>query len=191
MRKRLLRHLLPMFCAVSLATALSCRQREPETWIPVFEETGYSYLDDTVGEIREGLRDASGNMAGGDPGAARKALDRTEDSLLALQHYYLPLTWVRQYVYDADRLYFLKKTLEAKERLDRARASLAAVGEADGPALRSAVEEVIVMVDDLILALEESSPSVPEKFRALGHKINLMLNKGALILAGADFGEKR
>jgi len=43
------------------------------------------------------------------------------------------------------------------------------------------------MIDELMVAMDHRSAEVSDKFEALGHRVNLMLLKGALILEEVEF----
>jgi hypothetical protein len=64
------------------------------------------------------------------------------------------------------------------------------MGKNDVPSLLDETTEVLHLIKDLRLAMEVNSASVPEKFDALGHKVNMMALKAALVLSGAHFSEK-
>jgi hypothetical protein len=100
---------------------------------------------------------------------------------------YLPMTEVRRLVYDADRLYYLKRVEEAKGNLDKAKKLLVQIGHAVDPSLDKVTTEVVLVIEDLTLALDNSPGKVSDIFAKLGERINMMLLKGELVLAGATF----
>jgi len=64
------------------------------------------------------------------------------------------------------------------------------VAESDGPNLKRSVNELIVMIDELILNIQESSRAVPAKFGEVGHRVNLMALKGEIILSDVTFDDE-
>jgi len=118
---------------------------------------------------------------------AEKDLEQARQSLYKLERYFLPMTEVRQLVYDADRVYFLGLKDDAREKLRGAAALLEKVGAVGGKGVEEAVSEVVVMINDLERGIDSEPQQVAGKMRTLGEKVNLMLLKGELILAGVVF----
>lgn len=69
--------------------------------------------------------------------------------------------------------------------------NLLPVSKATSNGVSETVNELIVMLEELLLAVEENSDSIPEKFREVGAKANLMLLKGELILHDSRLQEPR
>ena len=126
----------------------------------------------------------------GENAESREAIKRAMNELLKLHFYYLPMTEVRQLVYDADRLFYLKQSDATKNKLKEANNLLMHVAESDGPNLKRSVNELIVMIDELILNIQESSRAVPTKFGEVGHRVNLMALKGEIILSDVTFDDE-
>ena len=106
---------------------------------------------------------------------------------MKLRFYYLPITEVRQLVYDADRLFYLKEVDKTQQKLRLANKLLVEIAESGGQNLKTSVNEAVLMIDGLLLNMQESSDKVPDKFREVGLHINLMATKGELILSSAEF----
>lgn len=155
-------------------------------WKPVLEETGFEYLQASVDRLAAGLEqaretgDLSGDAARGLPREVRR-----------LQRYYVPLTEVRQLVYDADRLLYLGDREGARRNLLRAKGEVVAGALAAGHGVKRALEEVAMMVDRALLAVEEGDRNAPVLFRELGHRLNLMLLRGEIALSDEDFTPPR
>jgi len=49
---------------------------------------------------------------------------------------------------------------------------------------------VIVMIDELILNIQESSRAVPARFGEVGHRVNLTALKGEIILSDVTLDDK-
>lgn len=167
------------------AGTLLCRlvQTPPEPWKPVLEESGFAYLDSAVDQAVGAVEEARQSGAPSDLRGAATSLRR-------LQRYYVPMTEVRQLTYDADRLYYLGDIVGAVESLDRARERLLGVAAAGGADLQKSLDEVALLIDGVVLAVRERRPQVSERFRELGHRVNLLLLKGELTLAGETFEDK-
>jgi hypothetical protein len=182
---------LVLILAFSTAGMSACEPSEtPGPWIPVLEDGGFSYLNDSVSESMRALKEASDKIQTGEEAESSQAIRRAMNELLKLHFYYLPMTEVRQLVYDADRLFYLKQPDAAEDKLKEANDLLMHVAESDGPNLKRSVNELIVMIDDLILNVEESSAAVSGKFAEVGHRVNLMALKGELILSDVTFDRK-
>jgi hypothetical protein len=172
---------------VGVVIACERPQKTPEPWIPVLEDTAFSYLRDSVSEAVAAVNEASHELRAGQEARSVEALERAMDPLMKLHFYYLPITEVRQMVYDADRLFYLKQVDKTQYKLRAANRLLVDIGRSGGPNLETSVNELVLMIDDLLLNIEESSETVPEKFREVGHRVNLMAMKGELVLSGAKF----
>jgi len=175
---------------ISLPGLAGCRSEKTGPWIPVMEETGFSYLEETAQRIHESQQQAQQDLADGRTDDARVSLQRAAEAAAVLVFYDIPMTEVRQLVYDAGRLYALDRHQQAERKLDRAAGLMQQMAKNDGPALLREATEVFLLIKDLLLAMEVNPASVPEKFRSLGHKVNLMALKSALVLSGAEFSGK-
>lgn len=116
-------------------------------------------------------------------------MQKTIDALSQLQFYFIPLTETRQLVYDADRLFYLGGISEAKHKLAQAKDFLRGIGKAEHHSLRKPANELVLLLDDLLLAIDDAPGEAPEKFRLVGNRVNLMLLKGDLVLSGAGVAE--
>lgn len=172
---------------------VGCRQDNQKSgpWLPVLEPTSFSYLEDTVARGLARIDRAEAELAIKNQEKALENLQQSKRALLELRHYFVPMTRVRQLVFDADRLYVLDRVEAAKDNLTRARDLLIAVGNSDGETLRKAASEAEAMIDRLLPAMEQSPSNVPEQFRSLGHKVNMLAIKGDMVLSGVRFPEER
>jgi hypothetical protein len=171
-----------------LGNISGCRpsERTAEPWIPVLEDTSFSYLKDSVSEALKALKEAEKRIRNSEE-KYDALFQPVMDSLLTLHFYYLPMTEVRQLVYDADRLFYLRRTQQAQEKLKKAHEVLLNMATADGPHLEESVNEVVASIDDLSVNIQESSSKVLEKFREVGQRVNIMCLKGELVLSGDKF----
>ena len=188
----------------ALLLLAACREQAvPEgSWIPALEDTGFTYLQSTGEKLRGSLQTARENLTEGKTSAARQQLAEAEETGLSLLYYHVPITEVRQLIYDAGRLHALKRTSEVLVHLDRAEIILKRIGEFGGSSVQRATHETLVMIEDLRLTLTEEmhatstkapnerAETVVAKFRRLGHRVNMLAIKGDLILAGTHFAEE-
>jgi len=186
MNKLVCRWLLLLFLLANLS---ACRKQEP--WKPVVEPGGFDYLADAVAEALDAHRALADHLEKGDREHTLQALAQSRHSLLKLQRYYIPMTEVRQMVYDADRLYFLRRVEESGASLEKAKTLLQGIARTDGPGLEKEANQVETKIDALLAAMQQASPEVSELFGSLGHRVNLMVLKGDMVLAGARFSEER
>jgi hypothetical protein len=187
------RFLLSIVVAVTLSALPGlpgCRSEKTTPWVPDLEETGFSYLEETARRIRESQQQAQQDLAEGRTDDARVSLQRAAEAAAVLVLYDIPITEVRQLVYDAGRLYALDRHQQAERKLDRAAGLMQQIGGSDGPTLLRESTEVFLLIKDLLLSMEVNPASVPEKFKSLGHKVNLMALKSGLVLSGAEFTSK-
>jgi hypothetical protein len=153
---------------------ISCNQvnKNCEPWIPVLEKTDFSYLAKAVDkciELQNNNKTAQLN-----------------NQILKLKYYYLPMTEVRQLVYDADRLYYLKKPDFAIQKLNKADDILLIIGETN-PVLKKHTADLIYANSNLISSIKNSSKDVPQAFKKIAIELNLLLNKGELVLDNLEF----
>ncbi len=144
-------------------------------------------LNDSVSKSVKAVKEASDKIQMGEKAESSEAIKQAMNELLKLHFYYLPVTEVRQLVYDADQLFYLKQSDATKNKLKEANNLLMHVAESDAPNHKRSINELIVMIDELIVNIQESSRAVPAKFREVGHRVNLMALKGELILSGVTF----
>lgn len=161
-----------------------------EPWIPVIEGTSFTYLTDSITDAVEAVKSAKDNIQAVKKSKAEVELHEAIDLLLKLKSYYIPMTEIRQLIYDADRLFYLKRYDQTKQKLNEAKKLLLEVGHSDVPSLEKVARESILMLDELILAIDTSPKTASKIFQDVGHHINLMLLKGELIFEGSEFDEQ-
>lgn len=176
--------------AVGFLLLAACRQEAVKPWIPVLEQSGFSYLQDAVSEAQRDVTEATGQLHSGDADQAIQTMQKANHALLKLELYFLPMTEVRQLIYDADRLYYLKRSEETANKLQQAQALLERISATGGQSVAKTLGDLTEMIDDLQRTMKLNPLIVPEKFRLLGEKIDLAVLKGDLILAGATFNEE-
>jgi hypothetical protein len=153
-----------------------------EPWKPVLEETSFRYLSEQAEQLGDAVGRTAAALRAGSVEDAAAALAEGQQVLAGLQTYYLPLTEVRQMVYDADRLFFLDESDEALEKLRGARETVHGLRDGQSAAIRKLADELVLAIEDVILAVENRSDRVAAKLGGLGHKVNLLVLRGALEL---------
>jgi hypothetical protein len=183
-------YLLALGLLVGMVSACEPSQKAPEPWIPVLEDTDYRYLRDSVSQSFTSVKTASHELRSGQEAKSAEALENAMDSLAKLHFYYVPMTEVRQLIYDADRLYYLKQADKTEQKLTAATKLLVDMAKSDGQNVEQPINELILMIDDLLVNMQESSDKVSEKFAEVGHHVNLMAVKGEIILSGTKFHDE-
>jgi hypothetical protein len=186
----MLRNLFIIIILGSFLVFIHCQQKQ-EPWIPVLEDTRFNYLDTSVIKVLHILDETTRQLTENDHKSVNQSILNAKQSLLILKDYYIPLTKIRQLIYDADRIYYLERRTESKNKLEEARILLQDINEqAVSQSLNEPIMEVIEKIDDCILTLDKNFSESIVKLKNLGNKINLMLFKGDLILSGIKFKDE-
>ena len=176
-----------LWMAAALLPLTACQDEPPKPWIPVLEQVDYVALRDAVVDVQRHVDQARAQLESAGSAAAGEDLEKARQSLFKIERYFLPMTEVRQLVYDADRVYFLGRNEEAQQKLRKATALLNKVGAAGGKIVEEEVAGVVGQIDVLERSIAAGSPQVAEEMRVIGEKVNLMILKGDLVLAGVTF----
>lgn len=175
---------------ISILTLLilpSCKYTK-QPWNPIFEETHFFYFENSVKQALSEINDAERNFKTDRDQEGYESLGKAKQIFLALKGYYIPLTEVRQIIYDADRFFHLKSIDEAKKHLEEARKILFKMDQySESEGFDNALEKLTIMTDECLFSLEEKSENSYEKFKILANEVNLMLVKGELVLSNVTF----
>jgi hypothetical protein len=163
--------------------------KSPEPWKPILETSNYDYLDDVVNNALEKMKEAASQGENNQTLKSTPAIQNVEQWLFKLKYYYLPITEVRQLIFDADRLFYLGQQEEAHQKLISARALLESTAKSDLLADQKPLTELVSLLDDLIISLSKNSPNIASKFHEVGHRVNMMAYKGELIISGVKIPE--
>lgn len=172
---------------VILFTILACSQ-EQAVWNPVVEQTHFDYIGASVSRAISGIdaATAAGDADNWETGGP--ALKHARRELMAIKDYYLPLTAVRQFAYDAERLVNLKQPAKAKALIERAKGALVPLEQfSDQEQVALTVEQLLAIIEECLLSMDHTPDETTAKLKSLGEKVNLMLYKGELILSGVEF----
>lgn len=189
--------ILALFIFVLLALS-ACRDGslQKETWVPTLEQTSFTHLQSVGRRLESTAQDCQQNLDNNELSKARKNLDRVKEDIQVLLYYDIPITEVRQLIYDAGRFHALDRHQETVAHLNRADELLDEMGRHGNEALRQALQEPKTMIDKLRGTLEEErnavstkylveiSKSVAQQLATLGHRVNMMAIKSDLILSG-------
>lgn len=188
-----------LFCIVGLLLNGCKSDQNNEAWQPVLEPTSFSFLEDSVSNVLKEIDQVKEDITAGNHEGASKNLLAGQGTLLQLKYYFLPMTQIRQLVYDAGSLHGLGRLRDALDHLAQADRLLGEIGTHGKISFQKALQEPRVMIEKLRETLEqerqttstkylvELSRSAAAQFSALGHKVNMMAIKGNLILSGVDF----
>lgn len=172
---------------VFLLAIPGCGSQREEIRAPVMEEIGFSYLEETGTRIRTFQQQALQDLAAHRIEEASDAMKKAMDESAVLLFYDIPITEIRQLVFDAGRLYVIHGPKPASANLDRAAALMQRIADRGGPGLSAEMDEGLLLTEDLLLALNENSSSVVKKFETLSHKVNMLAMKSDLVLSGEHF----
>ena len=156
-------------------------------WKPVLEETSFQYLEYSVEDIIKGVQTIEEDLKNSKKEQPDKILHHTMNLLLKLEYYYLPITQVRQQIYDADRLLSLNQVQKAKDNLARAENRLSRIENSnENRVIKKAAARLNTLVKAAILEMDGPREQAVAKLEAAGAYANLMLLKGELVLSGVD-----
>jgi hypothetical protein len=169
------------------------------TGLPLLEPTSFSSLENSVSQGLKEIDQVEEDLAAGKQKDAQKNLLKVRTALLELKYYFIPMTQVRQVIYDAGHLQATGRQLDALAHLARADRLLGDIETHGIGSFHKALQELRVMIEKLRETLEQErqttsnkdladlSKSAAAQFSELGHKANMMVIKGDLILSGVDF----
>ena len=181
-----------IFLVFILLVFISC-QKESSEWNPVFEDTGFDYLykemERSLTIIDAAYSDADAEKENRE--SVQEKLHQVKNQLLAVKDYYVPLTIIRQKIYDAERFLKLKESKKAEKRLKESRQILKTIDlTTRNKVFDKVVLELESMIDEAMLSLNDASKAATiNKMKTLGLHINLMLSRGDLVLSGIEFNQ--
>lgn len=156
-------------------------------WKPVLEETSFQYLTYSVENIIQGIQQVEDDLRNNRKGQSDETLHHTMTLLLKLEYYYLPITQIRQQIYDADRLLSLNQVQKAKKNLTQAESSLLRIESSkENRVVKKAAAKLDRLIKEAILEIGGPYEQAAAKLEVAGAEANLMLLKGELVLSGVD-----
>jgi len=178
-----------IFCALTLLISCKNNNKNSNPWIPVLEKSDFSYLTKAVDKCLETEKTASDSILSNVKNCDEE-IKKAKNCILKLKNYYIPLTEVRQLVYDADRLYYLSKIDYSIKKLKKADEILLKIGESH-PILKKHTADLIYANNNLIASIKNSPKEVASDFRKIAIEINLLLNKGELVLESLQYTDNQ
>ena len=163
--------------------------QEKSDWNPVFEETEFDYLktnlERSLALIDEVVLEAGDNQAN----SAVEKIEMVKSRLLELKDYYIPLTTVRQNVYDAERYFKLKDKQKVQRLFSNSKSIITALqATTRNQRFDKVTGDLNDMIDAVVTAMEkDSNAATNAKMKQLAEHINLMLTRGDLVLSGIEF----
>ena len=186
-------------CVLGLLLNACEADQKSVTGLPLLEPTSFSSLENSVSQGLKEIDRVEEDLAAGKQKEAQKNLLKARAALLELKYYFIPMTQVRQVIYDAGHLHATGRQLDALAHLARADRVLGDIEAHGNGSFQKALQELRVMIEKLRETLEQErqttsnrdlvdpSKSAASQFGELGHKANMMVIKGDLILSGVDF----
>nr|WP_320192864.1 hypothetical protein [uncultured Desulfobacter sp.] len=170
--------------AIVLLMISGCQPQERE-WNPIFEDTHFNYFNARI-EKSLALVD---ELVGNPEESPQENLELIRQQLLKLKDYYIPITTVRQDVYDAERYLKIKDTEKAKELLMHGRSTVASLlSGTDNPIFDKVVVDLTSAIDETLASLNHNDVDAAyTRLETLGAQVNQMLYKGELVLSGIEF----
>lgn len=190
-------------CALFMLTGCQDSVVERGTWVPALEATGFSHLKTAGERLQASLSDLHSDLSQGKAEDARQEVENAQKHIRALVYYDIPITEIRQLIYDAGRLHALNRHDATLEHLNRADHLLGEIQTHGNTSLHQALQEPRVMIEKLRQTLEqerqttstkyliELSHSAAAQFSDLGHKVNMMAVKGDLIISGVELNQTK
>jgi hypothetical protein len=171
-----------------LLILFGCQQDKHE-WNPIFEETSFGYLNTNIERSLSLIEEAYMEADETKQESIQKKLFRAKNRLLEIKDYYVPLTVVRQKIYDAERSYKLGNIEQAEKLLAD---SVSILSSLDVTTKSENFDKVILTLNSMINAVissfnEGSTSNTYSKMKLVGERVNLMLSRGDLVLSGIEF----
>jgi len=173
-----------------LLILLGCQQKSQE-WNPIFEDTNFDYLKTNIERSLALIDDAYMELKFDKEVSVQEKLLKAKNRLIELQDYYVPLTTIRQKIYDAER-YFKLNDIKRSELLLKNSKSI--IESLEMMTKNKVFDKVMLdlnsMIDEVIISLDEDSKrDTYNRMKTLGEHLNLMLYRGDLILPEIEFEE--
>ncbi len=164
-------------------------EKENTEWNPVFEDTGFDYFYTEIDRSLSIIDELSAGTENSDSVLMQAKLSQVKGRMLEIKDYYIPLTTIRQKIYDAERFYKLKNSQKSEKLLSDSKSILKTIDLAtENRVFDKVVRELESMIDKVILSLDDpSGSSTYSNMKILGEHINMMLARGDMVLSGVEF----
>ena len=164
-------------------------QQDKNEWNPIFEETNFGYFNANIERSLALIDEAYSEANEIKHEAIRKKLSQTRKKLLEIKDYYIPLTIIRQNIYDAERSFKLNNIERAKKLLTD---SISILSSLEVTTKSENFDKVVLDLNSMINAViysfnEDIRLNTYNRMKTLGEHVNLMLSRGDLVLSGIEF----
>jgi uncharacterized protein YdcH (DUF465 family) len=182
-------HLIKIILLSSLCLLLVGCEKENPQWNPIIENTSFDYInleiEQSLTQIDTAIQQAEQNRQS----TIQKELQQARARLLRIKDYYVPLTTVRQKIYDAERYFKMNKKDEATRLLEGAKSIVTSLDTATKNQQFDKVRlKIVSMLDEAIATLNGNSKAdTYKKLKAAGEHVNMILLKGELVLSEIAF----
>lgn len=180
--------MLKRLVLILMVLIVSGCEKESKEWNPIFEATHFEYLESTI--LRSlSLIDEVTEDIDRDQKITPEKLHQVKKRLLELKDYYIPLTTIRQKIYDAERHFKLRDNKKTRALLNDSKSIIMSLElNTKNKVFDQVMLDLKAMVNQGIASLDNDERlDTYEKMRKLGEHVNLMLYKGDLILSGVEF----
>ena len=167
---------------------LGCQQENAE-WNPTFEETNFDYFKTSIERSLSSIDEAYLETNNNNEEVIQKKLSQVKRNLLEIKDYYIPLTTVRQKIYDAERYLKLDNMDKSKKLLNESKSIITSLElTRKNMVFDKVMLDLNTMINEVIFSLNENSKTnIYKKIKVLSEHINLMLSRGDLVLSGVEF----
>ncbi len=155
----------------------------PVVWNTPQNHPDSSHISESVENAIHNIKAAETMIRSSRGSADNEKYQQSIELMVRLREYYIPMTEVRHLVYEADRLYRLKKYTDAEKKLSCAKTRLESISRAGGKVLQKASRDLMLQIDTLIIETKTPGPSTLHMFSELGRHVNLMVLRGELLLS--------
>jgi hypothetical protein len=170
-----------------LLTLIGCK-KENQEWNPIFENTSFNYLNTEIERSISIIDEASSETLKDNAESMQGKLYQAKSRLLEMKDYYIPLTTVRQKIYDAERYLKLNATNDSMKQLIDSKTIIESLGMmTKNTVFDKVLLDLNSMIDEVIISLrDDAKRNTYNRMKTLGEHLNLMLYRADLILSGID-----
>ena len=166
---------------------LGCQQKGQE-WNPIFEDTNFDYFKTNIERSLALIDDAYTELKFDKEASIQEQLLKAKNRLIELKDYYVPLTTIRQKIYDAERYFKLNDIKKSAKLLKNSKSIIESLEvKTQNKVFDKVMLDLNSMINEVIISLDENSKrDTYNRMKTLGEHLNLMLYRGDLILSGIE-----
>jgi len=176
-----------IFLVLIVFVLLGCQQKSQE-WNPIFEDTNFDYLKTNIERSLALIDDAYTELKFDKEASIQEQLLKAKNRLIELKDYYVPLTTIRQKIYDAERYFKLNDIKKSAKLLKNSKSIIESLEvKTQNKVFDKVMLDFNSMINEVIISLDEDSKrDTYNRMKTLGEHLNLMLYRGDLILSGIE-----